>query len=75
MAAEDTTEKRIITERLVRRGADDGSFDRSFWESVGAEGRFAAAWDMVVEAQLFRGLDAGESRLQRTVQHIQQRGR
>lgn len=67
--------RRIVNERLIRRGQDDGSFDRSFWQSIGAEGRFIAAWEMVSEAQLFRGRNVGESRLQRSVQHIQRRGR
>ena len=75
MAAEEHTKKRIIKERLVRRDADNGTFDRSFWQNAGAEARFAAAWEMVVEARLFRGLDADESRLQRTVEHIQRRAR
>ena len=67
--------KRVVKERLIKRGRDDGLFDMSFWRSVGAEGRFAAAWEMVAEADLFRGKDVGESRLQRSVQHIQRRER
>jgi hypothetical protein len=30
---------------------------------------------MVAEAMLFRGEDAGQSRLQRSVQHVQRRAR
>ena len=64
---------RVISAQLVKLGDDDGNFERSFWRSVGPEGRFAAAWEMVLEAELFRGKDAGESRLQRSVQRIQRR--
>jgi hypothetical protein len=66
--------RKNFQERLVRRDQDDGSFDREFWSQQGAEARFAAAWEMVAEAELFKGKDARESRLQRSVQHIQRRG-
>ena len=66
---------RVFQERLIRRGQDDGSFDREFWRAAGPEGRFAAAWEMVAEAELFRGHDARESRLQRTIEHLQRRTR
>ena len=74
-ADEKNAKKRAISERLIRRDQDDGSFDAHFWQSVGPEERFAAAWEMVAEADLFRGKDASESRLQRSVQHIQRRRR
>lgn len=70
-----THAKRDIQARLIRRDSDDGSFDRAFWRRLGHEARFAAAWEMVVEATLFRGEDAGESGLQRSVCHIQRRER
>jgi len=44
---------RVIVERLIRRDEDRGDFDRRFWQSQSVEERFAAAWDMVVEAELF----------------------
>ena len=72
MSAE--TRRTNAVEHLVRRGKDNGSFNREFWVSAGAEARFAAAWEMIAEAELFRGHDAGESRLQRSVQYIQRRG-
>ena len=66
-------QKRVIFERLIRRDEDDGAFDREFWKNAGAEARFSAAWEMVTEAQLFRGNNVSESGLQRSVQHIQRR--
>lgn len=65
--------KRIFKERLIKRDENNGSFDRSFWQDAGAEARFAATWEMVAEARLFRGLDGSEPRLQRSVQSIQRR--
>lgn len=65
-----------MVENLCRRGSDDErKFNEEFWRSAGSEGRFAAAWEMVEEAVLFKGHDASESRLQRSVQCIQRRGR
>jgi hypothetical protein len=52
---------------------DDGSFDLEFWGRVGAEGRFAAAWEMISEATTLRGEDAGEPRLQRSVLRVLRR--
>jgi hypothetical protein len=60
---------------LILRDDDRGDFDRRFWQSQSVADRFAAAWDMVVEAELFRGNYAVESRLQRSVQTIRRRTR
>ena len=64
-----------IRTRLIHRSEDDGSFDHEFWRKAGAEGRFAAAWEMVVEAELFKGKNADQSRLQRSIARLQRRGR
>lgn len=61
------SQPKIRTARLVPFGEADRSFDREFWRKVGPEGRFAAAWQMVVDAHLLRGKDASELRLQRSV--------
>jgi hypothetical protein len=53
--------------RLTKKSALDRSFDLEFWSAVGAEGRFAATWEMVAETAAMRGKDAGELRLQRSV--------
>lgn len=57
--------------RLIRSVDLDRSFDLLFWKEVGAEGRFEAAWQMVLELGAMRGMEIGESRLQRSVQGIQ----
>ncbi len=61
--------------RVLRNGVqDDGSFDIEFWRRVGAEGRFAAAWQMVREADAIRGVQSvREHRLQRSVLRIERR--
>ena len=56
--------------RLVKVKDMDRSFDLLFWKRVGAEGRFAAAWQMVSEVNAIKGKEIGESRLQRSVQNI-----
>jgi len=65
--------KREFRTRLIRRDEDDGSFDREFWQGLGHEAIFAAMWDMVAEAEAFRGKDASQHRLQRSVHHLQRR--
>lgn len=61
--------------RKIRRGDEGGeNFDREFWRKAGAEAKFAAAWEMVSEYWLIRGKkDAGQQRLQRSVQNIKRR--
>lgn len=61
--------------RVLRGGQqDDGSFDLDFWQSIGGEGIFAAAWEMVSEVRRIRGEDDGEPRLQRSVLRVVRRG-
>jgi hypothetical protein len=69
------SERRVRMARVLRNGArDDGSFDIEFWRRVGADGRFAAAWEMVCEADAIRGVqNAREPRLQRSVLRIERR--
>ena len=62
--------------RVLRNGArDDGVFDLEFWQKIGPEGIFAAAWEMVSEEQAIRGTDGDQPRLQRSVLHVVRRGR
>jgi hypothetical protein len=58
---------RLVMARLAKRSALDRSFDLEFWSAVGAEGRFAATWEMVSETAAMRGKNARELRLQRSV--------
>lgn len=58
---------RIVEARLVRQGRDEDAFDRAFWQRAGHEAKFAAMWDMVREAQLIKGHDGEQPRLQRSI--------
>jgi hypothetical protein len=40
--------------RLIKPSEMDRSFDLEFWRKVGAEGRFAAAWEMVLEVNAIK---------------------
>ncbi|MDZ7319557.1 MAG: hypothetical protein ONB11_10405 [candidate division KSB1 bacterium] len=63
--------KRNITARLIHLKEDDRSFDRDFWQQAGAEARFAAAWQMVLDMLIIRGEDVDQLRLQRSVENIE----
>ena len=68
-------ERSVVMSRVLRGGqADDGSFDLEFWQRVGAEGIFAAAWEMVSEQRAMRGEDGDEPRLQRSAVRVVRRG-
>ncbi|MGF1571927.1 MAG: hypothetical protein ACFCU1_02540 [Sumerlaeia bacterium] len=64
-----------ITERLTKRGEVENIFDREFWAKAGHDAKFIAAWQMVIESYLFWGKDAGELRLQQSVETLQRRRR
>lgn len=55
---------RLIMTRLTRRDEqDDRSFDIEFWQSLSAEKRMKAAWDLVQLAHKIKGGDPSELRL------------
>ena len=59
--------------RKISWNQQDRSFDLEFWGKVGAEGRYAAAWQMVCELPLWKGKHAGQPRLQRSVASLKRR--
>jgi len=63
--------KRVVMTRRVLLLEMDRSFDLEFWDKVGVEGRWEAAWEMTAEVQRIRGKSGNQSRLQRSVQNIQ----
>ena len=68
--------ERVRMSRILRNGQrDDGAFDRAFWQAIGAEGIFSAAWEMVGEVRAFRGEEGDEPRLQKSVVRVVRRGR
>lgn len=54
--------------RIGRLHDDSRAFDLDFWDKVGAEGRFAAMWEMVTETLTAGHETNGDQlRLQRSV--------
>ena len=62
---------RVVMERLTRLENADRSFDIEFWQRQGDAAIFAAAWEMVVFANEFKGRDASELTFQRTLKKFQ----
>jgi hypothetical protein len=62
---------RVVMSRLTRLEDADRSFDIEFWQRLGDEAIFAAAWEMVIFAQEFKGRDVGELAFQRTLKKLQ----
>jgi hypothetical protein len=67
----DFGKKDFVMERKVRLNQMDRSFDVEYWQRLGPEAIFEAAWDMVVQAWKVKGRDPNELRLQRSVETIQ----
>lgn len=67
--------KRVVMAALIPKAEADRSFDLVFWRRVGAQGRFAAAWQMVREFDLMRGGHGRIPRLQRYVARYEKRER
>ena len=61
--------------RKIRVGEDDGSFDLEFWERMGPNARFEAAWDAVVDLVRMGKLDEHQLRLQRSAACLVRRPR
>src|SRR4051794_29327593 len=64
---------RVVMSRLVRRENADRKFDVEFWQKLGDEKIFAAAWDLVVTASSIRGDDDDQLRLRRDIAVLRRR--
>ena len=60
--------------RKIRLGEDDGAFDREHWAGFTPEQKLEAVWQMTLDYLELKGLDASESRLDRTVCRLERRG-
>jgi hypothetical protein len=58
---------RLVMSRLVRQEDAGRDFDVEFWQKLGDEKIFAAAWDLVVTAASMRGASDDQLRLQRPI--------
>jgi hypothetical protein len=63
----------FVMEGLGRVDESDRSFDIEYWQRQDSNGRFAAAWELVVFAHARRGGNVAELRLQRTIEHLERR--
>ena len=61
----------FVMERKGRIEDLDRSFDVDYWQRLGPEAIFSAAWEMVVQAWKLKGRSADELRLQRTVERVE----
>ena len=61
--------------RLVKRQDADRSFDYEFWQSLPAEERLGAMWQLVVDMRILRGEDEVEPRRLRHVCSLERRKR
>jgi hypothetical protein len=69
--ANERLKRRVVMSRVVKRDQhNDRSFDVEFWQKVGDVDRFAAAWQMISEAQLIRGQSGELPRMQKSVGRI-----
>ena len=49
---------------------DDKLLDYEYWDKLGDEAKFEAAWELVVQAYEINGLDQNELRFQRSVEKL-----
>jgi hypothetical protein len=70
-----TTKQRVIMERVGRIEDLDRSFDVEFWQRLGDEAIFDAAWELVEFYYRDRGRNLDELRLQRSVENFQRSSR
>jgi hypothetical protein len=64
-----------IKARLVRRGPDEESFDREFWAEMDPAAELELLWDMVLEADVWRGGDGTHPRLRESACRLRHRQR
>jgi hypothetical protein len=65
----------FVVERYGPLAEMDRSFDVAYWQRLGAEAIFEAAWQLVVQAHMNRDGGEDELRLSRTVESFQPRRR
>ena len=60
----------LIMERLGKLSESGRSFDVEFWQRQGSSANFAAAWEMLVEANQWKKKSDSELAFQRTVESL-----
>ncbi|RME59048.1 MAG: hypothetical protein D6780_05725 [Candidatus Dadabacteria bacterium] len=56
--------------RLGKLGEEDKREVYEYWDKLGDEARFKAAWELVIEAYKIKGKDLNELRFQRSVEKL-----
>ena len=67
--------RRLGTSRVIGLHEDDGAFDRAFWSAIPPHERLEAVWDMTLDFLALQGERVDQLRLQRSVCHVERRGR
>jgi hypothetical protein len=65
--------KKVIMSRLVPLADDKRDFDLLFWQRVGDQGIFEAAWEMVLDLAKWKQPHGNKSRLRRTIASLKLR--
>ncbi|MBI2082264.1 MAG: hypothetical protein HYT76_01720 [Deltaproteobacteria bacterium] len=68
------SKKKVVMERFVPLEGCDKDFDLEFWRRVGTQGKFEAAWEMVLDLPNWNSRYANQQRLRRTVSSLKHRG-
>ena len=58
---------RRIVANVARSHEEAEAWDLRFWRDLGPEARLEAMWDMALEADVWKGGDGSQPRLQRSV--------
>lgn len=59
----------MIVEKYQKIGEGE-DFDLNYWQKMGAEAIFAAAYELILDYYLLKELHADQPRLQRTVENF-----
>lgn len=64
----ESKKKRIVMSRLVdKKNLDQDNFDFEFWNQIGPQRKFEAAWEMVCDLENWNSSYVTQSRLRRSV--------
>jgi hypothetical protein len=73
VGGEDPLTQRTVTEWYGKIEDAERFPDLEYWQSKDDAARFAAVWELVIEAHLIKGEDLRGARLQRSVESLQRR--
>ena len=59
--------RNLVMTRLIQRNSDLDEFDFIFWKQAGIAKKFEAAWQMVLDLPKWKGKNAGQPRLRRSI--------